>query len=114
MAPPEIINRRKNRIIQRPFGFFFVGEVMGAGSLGCRGGSSMFSIGGSGEPGGGGMPGKGGSAGGVGSGSSRVGYRASKSVSPGASGILPIQPFHDSSIEDSVNGVIRTPTAPAE
>lgn len=87
---------------------------MGAGLFGCRGGSSMFSTGGSGAPGGGGMPGKGGSAGGAGSGSSRVGYRASKSVSPGASGILPIQPFHDSSIEESVNGVIRTPTAPAE
>ena len=114
MAPPEIINRRNNRIIQRPFGFFFVGVVMGSGSLGWRGGSSMPSIGGIGAPGGGGIPGKGGSAGGSGSGSSRVGYRASKSVSPGASGILPIQPFHDSSIEESVNGVIRTPTAPAE
>ena len=59
MAPPEIINRRNNRIIQRPFGFFFVGEVMGAGSLGCGGGISMFSIGGVGAPGGGGIPGKG-------------------------------------------------------
>ena len=87
---------------------------MGAGSLGCRGGSSMFSTGGAGAPGSGGIPGKGGSAGGAGSGSSRVGYRASKSVSPGASGIFPIQLLHDSSIEDSVNGVIRTPTAPAE
>ena len=74
----------------------------------------MFSTGGAGAPGSGGMPGKEGSAGGAGSGSSRVGYRASKSVSPGASGILPIQLLHDSSIEDSVNGVIRTPTAPAE
>ena len=114
MAPPEIINRRNKRIIQRPFGFFFVGVVMGGGSLGWRGGSSMPSIGGIGAPGGGGIPGKVGSVGGSGSGSSRVGYRASKSVSPGASGILPIQPFHDSSIEESVNGVIRTPTAPAE
>ena len=114
MAPPEIINRRNNRIIQRPFGFFFVGEVMGAGSLGWRGGELDVFHRRVGAPGGGGMPGKGGSAGGSGSGSSRVGYRASKSVSPGASGILPIQPFHDSSIEESVNGVIRTPTAPAE
>ena len=87
---------------------------MGAGSLGCRGGSSMPSIGGVGAPGDGGMPGKGGSVRGAGSGSSKVGYRASKSVSPGASGILPIQLFHVSSIEESVNGVIRTPTAPAE
>ena len=64
MAPPEIISRSNNRIIQRPFGFFFVGGVMGAGSFGCRGGSSMFSTGGAGAPGSGGMPGKGGSAGG--------------------------------------------------
>ena len=74
MAPPEIINRRNNRIIQRPFGFFFVGEVMGVGSLGWRGGSSILPLG-VGDPGGGGIPGKGGSAGGSGSGSSRVGYR---------------------------------------
>ena len=74
----------------------------------------MPSMGGIGAPGGGGIPGKGGSAGGSGSGSSRVGYNASKSVSPGASGIFPIHWLHASSMEESVNGVIKTPTAPAE
>ena len=114
MAPPDRISKRMIRINQRPLRFFFVGAIMGAGSVSKIGGSSIFSIGGVGAPGSGGMPGNGGSRGGAGSGCSIVGYKASKSVNPGASGILPIQLLHDSSIEESVSGVIRTPTAPAE
>ena len=74
----------------------FVLTVVGAGSIGWIGGNSMPSMGGIGAPGGGGIPGKGGSAGGSGSGASRVGYNASKSVSPGASGIFPLHLLHAS------------------
>ena len=73
MAPPDRISKRMNRINQRPLRFFFVGVIMGAGSVGKIGGSSIFSIGGVGAPGSGGMPGNGGSRGGAGSGSSRRG-----------------------------------------
>ena len=62
---------------------------MGSGATG--GGNSTLSGVSVGISGIGGIPGKGGSARGAGSGSSRVGYSASKSVRPGASGILPIQ-----------------------
>ena len=50
-APPEIISRRNNRIIQRPFRLLFVLTVVGAGSIGWRGGNSMLSMGGIGAPG---------------------------------------------------------------
>ena len=61
---------------------------MGSGATG--GGNSTLSGVSVGISGIGGIPGKGGSVGSSGVGSSSVGYNASKSVRPGASGIFPI------------------------